>query len=164
MLYSSLCKKQLWSCKNENNTAYEHCELSVNGEGILALAETVNPCDIEVVHKMKWETMTFNAFDLESKEAVDTAFRVLSKGGVVIEPIHELPWNKYCATLIDRFGVCIPVCRSEHRAFPEWRPQNIGFSFRRIKAAMKNGCCTEWSPVESTGLVGIGLERVSSFV
>ena len=25
--------------KNEDNTAYEHCELSVNGEGFLALAE-----------------------------------------------------------------------------------------------------------------------------
>lgn len=68
--------------------------------------EAANPCDIEVVHKQKWETMTFNAFDLGSKEAVDTAFRVLSKGGVVIEPIHELPWNKYCATVIDKFGVC----------------------------------------------------------
>ncbi len=92
--------------KNDNDTAYEHCELSVNGEGILALAEAVNPCDIEIVHKMKWETMTFNAFDLGSKEAVYTAFRVLSNGGVVIKPIHEVPWNKYCATVIDRFGVC----------------------------------------------------------
>jgi len=41
-----------------------------------------------------------------SKEAVDTAFRVLSQGGVVIEPICELPWNKYCAIIIDKFGVC----------------------------------------------------------
>lgn len=40
------------------------------------------------------------------KEAVDTAFRVLSKGGAVTEPIHELPWNQYCAAVIDRFGVC----------------------------------------------------------
>ncbi|MBR4414657.1 MAG: hypothetical protein IKS59_05015, partial [Aeriscardovia sp.] len=42
--------------KNEDNTAYEHCELSVNGEGFLALAEAKNPCDIDVVHKYKWET------------------------------------------------------------------------------------------------------------
>ncbi len=46
---------------NETNTAYEHCELSVNGEGFLALAEASNPCDIDVVHKNKWETMTFRA-------------------------------------------------------------------------------------------------------
>lgn len=36
---------------NEDNTAYEHCELSVNGEGFLALAEAKNPCDISIVHK-----------------------------------------------------------------------------------------------------------------
>ena len=91
---------------NEDNTAYEHCELSVNGEGFLALAEAKNPCDISIVHKNKWETMTFNVFEMGTIEAVDNAFRVLSDGGVVLEPIHELPWSKYCATIIDKFGVC----------------------------------------------------------
>ena len=85
---------------NEDNTAYEHCELSVNGEGFLALAEAKNPCDISIVHKNKWETMTFNVFEMGTIEAVDNAFRVLSDGGVVLEPIHELPWSKYCATII----------------------------------------------------------------
>ena len=72
------------------NSKFEKIEgiILIRGEektipkGILALAEATNPCDIEMVHKMKWETMTFNAFDLGSKEAVDTAFRVLSDGGV----------------------------------------------------------------------------------
>ena len=91
---------------NEDNTAYEHCELSVNGEGFLALAEAKNPCDISIVHKNKWETMTFNVFEMGTIEAVDNAFRVLSDGGVVLEPIHVLPWSKYCATIIDKFGVC----------------------------------------------------------
>ena len=91
---------------NEDNTAYEHCELSVNGEGFLALAEAKNPCDISIVHKNKWETMTFNVFEMGTIEAVDNAFRVLSDGGVVVEPIHELPWSKYSATIIDKFGVC----------------------------------------------------------
>ena len=91
---------------NEDNTAYEHCELSENGEGFLALAEAKNPCDISIVHKNKWETMTFNVFEMGTIEAVDNAFRVLSDGGVVLEPIHELPWSKYCATIIDKSGVC----------------------------------------------------------
>ena len=91
---------------NKENTAYEHCELSVNGEGFLAVAEAANPCDISIVHKYKWETMTFNVFEMESEEAVYHAFQVLSEGGVVIEPIHELSWSKCCATIIDRFGVC----------------------------------------------------------
>ena len=63
--------------KNEDNTAYEHCELSVNGEGFLALAEAKNPCDIDVVHKYKWETMTFNVFEMGTEEAVYHAFQVL---------------------------------------------------------------------------------------
>ena len=53
-LYSSLCKKSMEAAKtyckafgaeitlemkDSNGTAYEHCELSVNGEGFLAISE-----------------------------------------------------------------------------------------------------------------------------
>lgn len=91
---------------NDDKTAYSHCELSVGGEGFLALSEAVNPCDINIIHKMKWETMTFNVFEMGSKEAVYNAFHVLSNGGVVINPIQEVPWSKCCASVIDKFGVC----------------------------------------------------------
>lgn len=91
---------------NESGTAYEHCELSVNGEGILALAEAKRPCDVEAVHQNRWETMTFNAFEIGSEERVRHAFDVLREGGVVLEPLHELPWSACCATVIDRYGVC----------------------------------------------------------
>lgn len=91
---------------NADNTAYEHCELSVNGEGFLALAEAENPCDIAIVHRYKWETMTFNVFEMETHQAVEQAFRVLRDGGVVIHPLGALPWSEYCATVIDRYGVC----------------------------------------------------------
>ena len=40
------------------------------------------------------------------QEAVYNAFQVLSDGGVIIDPIHELPWSKYNATIIDKYGVC----------------------------------------------------------
>lgn len=92
--------------KNDAGTAYAHCELSVNGEGFLALAEAENPCDVHLVHQMKWETMTFNVFEMGSEAVVDHAFQVLSLGGVVIHPLQALPWNKHCATVIDKFGVC----------------------------------------------------------
>ena len=75
----------------------------ING---LALAEAKNPCDIDVVHKYKWETMTFNVFEMGTEEVVYNAFQVLSDGGVIIEPIGELPWSKCCATIIDKYGVC----------------------------------------------------------
>lgn len=92
--------------KNADGSAYEHCELSVDGQGFLALAEAKNPCDVAFVHQMKWETMTFNVFEMGSEEAVFRAFDVLRDGGAVLEPIHELPWSRCCATVIDRYGVC----------------------------------------------------------
>ena len=98
--------KVTFEIKNDAQTAYEHCELSVKGEGILAVAEASEAYDVSVIHRMKWQTMTFNAFELGSIDAVKNAFDVLSDGGVDIETIHELPWNKYCATVIDRYGVC----------------------------------------------------------
>lgn len=98
--------KITFEIKNDDNTAYAHCELSVDGEGFLAVSEAQNPCDIDFVHKAKWETMTFNVFEMGSEEAVHNAFAVLRNGGVVLHPIQELPWSKCCATVIDRFGVC----------------------------------------------------------
>ena len=92
--------------KNDTETAYEHCELSANGEGFLAISEAQNPCDVDFVHKMKWETMTFNVFEMGTEDRVRRAFDVLRDGGVVVEPIHELPWSKCCATVIDKYGVC----------------------------------------------------------
>jgi len=92
--------------RNRDNTAYEHCELSVDGEGFLALAEASNPCDVSIVHKHRWDTMTFNVFEMGTEQKVRHAFEVLSSGGVVLEPIHEVPWSKCCATIIDKFGVC----------------------------------------------------------
>lgn len=92
--------------KNKENTGYEHSVLCVDGEGFLAVSEAENPCDVEFIHKMKWETMTFNAFEMGSEEAVKHAFDVLSDGGVVIRPIAEVPWSKCCATIIDKYGVC----------------------------------------------------------
>lgn len=91
---------------NADGTAYEHCELSVNGEGFLALAEAATPCDVAFLHKMKWETMTFNVFEMGSEAAVRHAFDVLREGGAVIDPIHALPWSSCCATVIDKYGVC----------------------------------------------------------
>lgn len=92
--------------KNSSGTAYGHCELSVDGEGFLAIGEAKNPCDVDFVHKMKCETMTFNVFEMGTEESVQRAFDVLCDGGVVIEVIHELPWSKCCATVIDKYGVC----------------------------------------------------------
>lgn len=41
-----------------------------------------------------------------TEDSVRRAFDVLRDGGVVIEAIHELLWNNYCAAVIDKYGVC----------------------------------------------------------
>ncbi len=92
--------------KNADKTKYEHCELSVNGEPILAVSEASEFYDVSVIHRMKLQTMTFNAFELGSVEAVKNAYNVLGEGGMIIESIHEVPWSKCCATIIDKYGVC----------------------------------------------------------
>lgn len=92
--------------KNDDKTAYAHCELSVDGERFLALSEAENPCDINIVQKVKWETMTFNVFELGSEDAVYKAYNILSNGGTIINPVQEVPWSKCCGTVIDKFGVC----------------------------------------------------------
>ena len=52
------------------------------------------------------ETITYDMGSLMgTEETVYNAFQVLSDGGVVIEPIGELPWSKCCATVIDKYGV-----------------------------------------------------------
>lgn len=43
---------------------------------------------------------------INSVDAVKNAYNVLREGGVVIEGIHEVPWSKCCATVIDKYGVC----------------------------------------------------------
>lgn len=105
-MQSFLGAQVTFEIKNADKTAYEHCELSVNGEGILAAAEASEPYDVSLIHRLKLQTMTFNAFELGSPEAVKHALDVLSDGGVVVEQIHELPWSKCCATVIDKYGVC----------------------------------------------------------
>ena len=92
--------------KNEAQTAYEHCELAVNGKSFIAVAEAHAPYDVAAIHRMRLETMTFNTWELGSEEAVRNALAVLREGGVVLEELHSLPWNAYNATVIDRYGVC----------------------------------------------------------
>ena len=95
--------REFW---NEDKTAYVHCELSVDGEGFLALAEAKRSYDAKVIHEMKWETMTFNVFEMGSEEKVFHALEVLREGGVVLEEIQELPWSRCNATVMDKYGVC----------------------------------------------------------
>lgn len=51
-------------------------------------------------------TQVYVKNSFEAAKTYCNAFQILSDGGVIIEPIGELPWSRCCATIIDKFGVC----------------------------------------------------------
>lgn len=89
--------------KDKSGNAYEHCELSVNGQLFMAVSEAPDTCDTG--KKSKWQTMAFNVYDMGSEDAVRNAYDILRDGGTVIDPIGPCPWNPCCSNLIDKFGV-----------------------------------------------------------
>ena len=88
---------------DKNNNAYEHCELSINGQLFMAVSEAPDTCDVS--KKSAWQIMAFNAYDMGSEEAVRNAYEVLRNGGTVIDPLGPCDWNACCSNLIDKFGV-----------------------------------------------------------
>lgn len=89
--------------KNAAGDAYEHCELSVNGQLFMAVSEAPEECDVSP--KSRWQTMAFNVYGMGSEEAVCNAYDVLRDGGTVIDTLGPCPWNACCSNLIDKFGV-----------------------------------------------------------
>ena len=83
---------------------YAHASLMSGRREMLAVAEGgTDTCSPE-----KWPIMSFNCWDLKSREAVDQAFKVLSEGACSIDNPGgpaPVPWNKYCFNLVDKFGV-----------------------------------------------------------
>ena len=89
--------------KDSENKAYQHCELSVNGNLFMAISEAPDICDVS--KKSIWQTMAFNVYEMGSEEAVRNAYDVLREGGTVIDPLGPCDWNPLCSNLIDKFGV-----------------------------------------------------------
>ena len=59
-----------------------------------------------MVHKNPWQRMTFTALERGSQAGAAHAPQLLSLGGVVLEPLHAVPWSRCCATVTARYGVC----------------------------------------------------------
>jgi len=54
----------------------------------------------------QWPVMTFNCGGLKSREAVDRAYGVLREGALAAGDVPKpCPWNEYCFSLVDKFGV-----------------------------------------------------------
>ena len=111
MAYNNLSEEEITAistalCKVAYQAARSGVNIFANLDTAVLPLEAKNPYDVTIIHNQKLETMTFNAFEIGSAEAVENAYRVLSNGGVILEPLHEVPWSKCCATVIDKYGVC----------------------------------------------------------
>ena len=90
------------------NGVYEHASLMFGEREILAVAEDKNDTNSPLVQNGKLPVMSFNCYDLGSREAVDQAYKVLSEDARSTENPGgpaPLPWNEYCFYLVDKFGV-----------------------------------------------------------
>ena len=94
-----------YNMKNEDGT-YFHSELSRDGEGFGVVESTDETVSNNIV------TI---GITLDSEEEVKKAFEILSKDGIVKEPIGALPWTPCAATVIDKFGVCWYITCPQHR-------------------------------------------------
>ncbi len=95
-------------CFQRPNGTYEHVSLMSGEREMLAVAEDADGiCSPETVGG-KAPVMSFNCYDLGTREAVDLAYSVLSEGARFTENPGgpgPLPWNDYCFYLVDRYGV-----------------------------------------------------------
>jgi len=87
---------------------YEHAALMFGEREMLAVAENKHDTNSSEIQSGKLPVMSFNCWDLKSKEAVNQAYEVLIEGALSTENPNgpsPLPWNDYCFYLVDKFGV-----------------------------------------------------------
>ena len=77
---------------------YQHAVLQKDGKELFSVSNLTHDFD------SKKQIIGFGvSFDSEAE--VQKAFDLLSEGGIVKEPIGELPWSPCCASVIDKFGI-----------------------------------------------------------
>ena len=85
--------------------SYAHASLMNGDREMLAVAEGIGNCSIDL-QGGKYPIMAFNCWDLDSREAVDRAYRVLNEDACLpSDGPAPCPWNEYCFTLVDKFGI-----------------------------------------------------------
>lgn len=90
---------------NDDGT-YMHCELRIKGKTFLYLSEANEPYNeiVSQYHKYPHHTMQF-CVNVETEEAIKTAYEVLSIGGIAPNPPAPTEWCPMLCNLIDKFGV-----------------------------------------------------------
>ena len=86
----------------DDNGAYAHSELRINGEFFMCVSEY--GLFTENVSEQSQLTMAFNVPGLGSEEAVRKAHSILSEGGKTLH-LGARHWSDFCADIVDKFGV-----------------------------------------------------------
>jgi uncharacterized glyoxalase superfamily protein PhnB len=86
----------------DDNGAYAHSELSVNGQFFMCVSEKGLFDEIGIEQSSL--TMAFNVPGLGSEQAVRKAYDILSEGGRVLH-LGSRPWSDFCTDIVDKFGV-----------------------------------------------------------
>ncbi|QPC83717.1 VOC family protein [Phototrophicus methaneseepsis] len=90
-----------YNVKHTDGT-FLHAELIKDDQSFLAISEVGDNFITEVLPK--YPAMSFGII-FDDKEAVQSAYAVLSEGAAICTPLRVLPWSDCCADLVDRFGV-----------------------------------------------------------
>ncbi|MCL2487216.1 MAG: hypothetical protein FWE80_00865 [Oscillospiraceae bacterium] len=88
--------------------SYAHASLMSGKNEALAVAEDGGVSNRMTPQAGKWPVMSFNYSGLSSRESVDRAYAILSEGVLATnnpEGPTSVPWNEYCFSLVDKFGV-----------------------------------------------------------
>ena len=88
-----------------NDGTYMHCELRINDDPFLYISEAPKPTEImKQYHKLPNQTMQF-CVNLETEQAIQKAYDVLSIEGVAPKPPAPTDWCPMLCNLIDKFGI-----------------------------------------------------------
>ncbi|MCL2885161.1 MAG: hypothetical protein FWF49_06730 [Oscillospiraceae bacterium] len=93
--------------KNPDGT-WTHASLMCDEHIMLSVAEDINNTSNLEIQDGKWPVMSFNCYGLQTRAAIDQAYSVLSedaRGTSNPEGPAPFPWNEYCFSLVDKFGV-----------------------------------------------------------
>ena len=90
-----------FAIKDENG-AYAHSELTVNGQFFMCVSEKGLFGENE--NEQSALTMAFDVPGLGSEQAVRAAHDILSVDGRVLH-LGARPWSAFCSDLVDKFGV-----------------------------------------------------------
>ena len=87
---------------------YMHAELHKDGKEVFSVSEHDNEKQASYMRELvtnKVSPIASLGMGFATEEEVKRAYEFLMREGIAFREIGELPWNKCCADVLDKFGV-----------------------------------------------------------